>query len=292
MRCGPDLEGLAVDRAMRRLVHGAAPLLPPLPPLPKGTLNSRPLLPLQPKRALALGQTALKLDPTNALALFVTGQAYGAVGKAAAAADAFSRAARATSAAAPGTPGHQLHVAAADNLLLECDAALPHNWIAALHDAPRLAALQAAIGVAVRQASDRNSSGAHVLVCGGLGLEAVMAAQAGAAAVVVCCEGNPLAAALAAALAADSGCAGRVVAVTSMEQLSLPSRKPKPGFDVIVLADALGSSIDWQLLRRQLAGAAPQLATIATVLPHTVHVRGQLVQCTEAVALNEVICWS
>lgn len=273
---------------MRRCIGGSVhaccrrrPAAAPLPPTPLPARTLPPLPTLQPRRALELAAAALKLDPANLLALFVAGQAQSALGAAAAAADAFRRAVALTSGAAPGSHAHQLHMAAADNLLLECGTALPSDWLAALHDAPRLAALQAAIAEAVQAVG---SGGARVLVCGGLGVEAVLAAQAGAAAVTCYCAGNPLTAALAGQLAADSGCGARVATATSAAQLdSRPG-----GFNLVVLADALGCSLDWAQLRATLAAAAPRLAPGAALLPHTVHVRGMLVQCEEADALNEV----
>ena len=262
----------------RRCFHRRRPIRLPHPP--------------QPRRALELATAALKLDPANVLALFVSGQAHAALGSAAAAADAFRRAAALTAGAAPGSPAHQLHVAAADNLLLECDAALPPDWLAALHDELRLGALQAGIAAAVRAAaaeagaSAAAAAGPRVLVCGGLGVEAVLAAQAGAAAVTCYCEGNPLTAALAAQLAADSGCGARVAPATSAAQLA--AQAPQGGFHLVVLADALGCSMDWRRLRTTLAAAAPHLAPGAALLPRAVHVMGLLVQCPEAVALNQV----
>lgn len=178
---------------------------------------------------------------------------------------------------------------------------MPPGWIAALHDAPRLAALQAGIAAAVQQAALASGGGTQqplrVLVCGGLGLEAVLAAQAGASAVTLFCEGNPLAAHLAAELAADSGCADRLSTATAAAQLGAEAQ---PGsYSLVILADALGSSIDWGLLQRQLAAAAPLLPQPSggqggtcygtpVLLPHAVRIRGQLVECAEAVALNEV----
>lgn len=191
--------------------------------------------------------------------------------------------------------------------MLESEAVLPPNWIAALHDAPRLAALQAGIAAAVQQAAQRSGGGGgstqppRVLVCGGLGLEAALAAQAGAAHVALLCQDNPLAARLAAQLAADSGWADRLTTATSAAQLGAEA---PDCYGLVILADALGSSIDWALLQRQLAAVAALLAERSggsssgdssgcydgspIVLPHAVHVCGQLVESAEAVALNEV----
>ncbi len=261
------------------------------------------LLP-QARRALALLEAALRLDPRSALAYFTAGQAHAALGAAAAAAAAFGRCAECTAHATPGTQQHALHQTATDNLLLESEAALPPNWIAALHDEPRLAALKAGIAAAVQQAAQQggsSSSSPHlpprVLVCGGLGLEAVLAAQAGAQHVSVLCQDNPLTARLAAELAADSGCGDRVTAATAADQLG--AGQQTGSYNLVILADALGSSIDWALLQRQLAAVAPLLAQPSgssssaggggpLVLPHAVHICGQLVECAEAVALNEV----
>ncbi|KAI7840927.1 hypothetical protein COHA_005358 [Chlorella ohadii] len=256
------------------------------------------------RRALALLEAALRLDPRSALAYFTAGQAHAALGAAAAAAAAFGRCAECTAHATPGTQQHALHQTATDNLLLESEAALPPNWIAALHDEPRLAALKAGIAAAVQQAAQQggsSSSSPHlpprVLVCGGLGLEAVLAAQAGAQHVSVLCQDNPLTARLAAELAADSGCGDRVTAATAADQLG--AGQQTGSYNLVILADALGSSIDWALLQRQLAAVAPLLAQPSgssssaggggpLVLPHAVHICGQLVECAEAVALNEV----
>lgn len=268
----------------------------------------------QARRALALLEAALLLDGRSPLVHFTLGQAHAALGAAAAAADAFRRCSELTAGAPPGTQLHALHQTATDNLLLESAAAgvLPPGWIAALHDAPRLAALQAGIAAAVQQAAQLGSSISQhqpqVLVCGGLGLEAVLAAQAGAPHVAVLCQDNPLAARLAAQLAADSGCAERVSTATSADQLGAGSQRA--GYSLVILADALGSSVDWTRLQHQLAAVAPLLtqrvggaegnsggeasaAAAPILLPHAVHIRGQLVECAEAVALNEVggCCW-
>ena len=235
------------------------------------------------------------------------GQAHAALGAAPAAADAFRRCALLTAGAAPGSQRHALHTTATDNALLESEAVLPPSWIAALHDAPRLAALQAGIAAAVQQAALADGGSTRpppcVLVCGGLGLEAVLAAQAGAGAVTLFCEGNALVAGLAAELAADSGCADRLSTATTADQLGAGAQ---PGsYSVVILADALGSSVDWGLLQRQLAAVAPLLPQpgggqggtcggAPVLLPHAVRIRGQLVECAEAVALNEVReagCW-
>ena len=157
---------------------------------------------LQAQRAAELAEAVLSLDPRNVLALFVLGQARSTLGSAAAAADAF-RSAAALTRGAPEGQRRQLHMAALENMLLACDAALPPNWIAQLHDEARLEAVQAGVAAAVHRAGPA----ARVLVCGGLGLEAVLAARAGAAGVTAYCPGDPFTASLAAELAADSGCA-------------------------------------------------------------------------------------
>ncbi|PRW45255.1 ribosomal L11 methyltransferase [Chlorella sorokiniana] len=232
------------------------------------------------------------------------GQAAAALGQAAAAADAFRRCTELTAHAQPGTQLHALHQTATDNLLLESAAVLPPSWIASLHDEPWLAALQAGIAAALQQASQCSSDGTQlpprVLVCGGLGLEAVLAAQAGAQHVAMLCQDNPLTARLAAELAAASGCADRVTTATSADQLGAGAQPG--GYNLVILADALGSSVDWGLLQRQLAAVAPLLvqhggssgsgqhcaAAASIVLPHAVRICGQLVQCAAAVALNQV----
>lgn len=241
---------------------------------------------LQPQHAADLLQAALHLDSRNALALFLLGNAHAALGAHAAAAHAFRQAARLTGDAAPDSQRHQLHITATENLLLESGHALPAEWVAALHDAPRLAALERGIAAAV-QCDPAGDS--RVLVVGGMGLEAVMVAQAGAAAVAVYCPDNPLAASLVAELAAGSGCPHRVAAATSAAQLAqLGAQQAPAGYSALVLAGALGCSIGWQQLAGDLAAAAPLLAPGAKLLPHAVHMRGALVQCPGAVALNEV----
>lgn len=248
---------------------------------------------LQPERALDLLDAAFKLEGAadNALVHFVAGNAHAALGLHAAAAAAFRRAAALTAGAEPGSTRHQLNVTATENLLLEAERVLPPSWLPALHDMPRLAALQAGIARALESAAAASLAAApsslkpaRVLVLGGLGVEAVLAAKAGAASVAALCLGNPLGAELTAQLAADSACAAGVVApATAVGQLA-----GQPPFDLVVLADALGSSVDWLALRRQLAVAAPLLAPHAVLLPHAVRLRGFLAHCPAAVALNEV----
>lgn len=241
---------------------------------------------LQPERALGLLDAATQLDSTNSLVDFTKGQAHGALSRASAAAACFRRAAQLTAGAPPGTQLHQLHVAAAENALLKAEEVLSPGWLASLHDAARLDRLRTSIAAAVGHAGGAGGpAAARVLVCGGMGIEGVLAAQAGAGAVTLLAQGSPLAAELACQLAADSGCGGDVAVV---EQLQETQQR----FDLVILADALGSSISWPLLQRQLAAAGPWLAPRAALLPHTLLVRGRLVACPAAVALNEASCCS
>ncbi len=254
---------------------------------------STPVL-LQPERALQLLDAAFKLHGAvdNALAHFVAGSAHAALSQHAAAAAAFRRCAALTAGAEPGSARHQLNVTATDNLLLEAERVLPPSWLPSLHDAPRLARLQAGIASAVAAAaatpalSDAPNAAnpPRVLTLGGMGVEAVLAAKAGAASVAALCLNNPLGAELTAQLAADSGCcAGVVTTATAAGQLG-----GQPPFDLLILSDALGSSVDWLALRRQLGAAAGLLAPGAALLPHAVRLRGCLVECPTAVAINEV----
>lgn len=249
---------------------------------------------LQPERALQLLDAAFKLHGAadNALAHFVAGSAHAALSQHAAAAAAFRCCAALTAGAEPGSTQHQLNVTATDNLLLEAERVLPPSWLPALHDAPRLARLKAGIASAVAAAaaapalSDAPNAAnpPRVLVLGGMGVEAVLAAKAGAASVAALCLDNPLEAELTAQLAADSGCgAGVVTTATAAGQLG-----GQPPFDLLILPAALGSSVDWLALRRQLGTAAGLLAPGAALLPHAVRLRGCLVECPAAVALNEV----
>ncbi|KAL4448320.1 hypothetical protein ABPG75_005539 [Micractinium tetrahymenae] len=249
----------------------------------------------KPERALELLDAAFKLNGAagNPLAHFVAGSARAALSQHAAAAAAFRQAAALTSGAEPSSTRHQLHVTATDNLLLEAERVLPPSWLPALHDAPRLAALQAGIGRAVATAAAAAAAAPsspaapkppRVLVLGGFGVEAVLAAKAGAASVSALCLDNPLAAELTAQMAADSGCAAAAVTTaTAVAQLA-----GQPPFDLVILADALSSSLDWQVLRRQLGAVAHLLAPGAAMLPHAVRLRGCVVECPAAVALNEV----
>lgn len=242
---------------------------------------------MQPERAVDLARQALDIDSVSILAFFVLGSAHAALSAHAEAAAAFRRVVQLTAGSQPDTQRHHLHVAAAQNMLLESKHALPSSWIPTLNDARRLATVEQSIRAAVAQFS----SPPRVLVCGGMGLEAVMAAQAGAAAVSILCLGNPLAASLSAELAAASGCGDRVVAAASTAELRQRlacDAAHHSNSTLLVLADALACSINWRQLAEQVAAGAPLLGTEVTVLPHEVHMRACLVHCPPAVALNEV----
>ncbi|KAL4857659.1 Protein arginine N-methyltransferase 7 [Chlorella vulgaris] len=241
----------------------------------------------EPERAVDLARQALNIEPASILAFFVLGSAHAALSAHADAAAAFRRVVQLTAGSRPDTQRHHLHVAAAQNMLLESKHALPSSWIPTLNDARRLATVQQSIQAAVAQFS----SPPRVLVCGGMGLEAVMAAQAGAAAVSILCLGNPLAASLSAELAAASGCGDRVVAAASTAELRQglgSAAAHHSNSTLLVLADALTCSINWRQLAEQVAAVAPLLGTEVAVLPHEVHMRACLVHCAPAVVLNEV----